>query len=462
MKQKKLSMKFVNSLLILTFLLGQVFRPIFCPISSDVSKDTLASRALTQINSGTVDNDSSKQTFTPNEKPLKFQPVTIRGTQLFRGGKPYVIRGVTLGFVPEGMTRMNAELNLHNAGEENIELMAEAGINTVRTYNAPTEDLLDAFAKHGIMVIVVFPNDDDRTVSNKVDIMHGNQPGGHLWYVEKHRKHPAILMWEYGNEYNLHKEWFDGSVENWYKILKEASTEVKEIDKLHPVSSAHGGFVPSWLVNSMTNVDIWGMNIYRGDSFRRPLWQSLFRQWARKNPGKPMYLSEWGNIRTTSTAKRLWAKLVQIINLKLSNEWRNNRTTPDQAQATTAKKLWAELDQAIDNKQSNGGTFMAWQDEDWKPGSAVERTLGIVKSGEVGQKRVPKATWHFFKGTWTKMLIFAASTLSVLGITIADIEDVSISSEQHRLIVTTEGKRYIFVPHDKIQEREIKLTEQNI
>jgi beta-galactosidase GanA len=42
-------------------------------------------------------------------------------------------------------------------------------------------------------------------------------------YVKKYKDHDAILLWELGNEYNYHPEWFDGDIANWYNALNDAS-----------------------------------------------------------------------------------------------------------------------------------------------------------------------------------------------------------------------------------------------
>lgn len=324
----------------------------------------------------TTQTTPSKRTYPPNEIPLRQKRIEVKASQLLRNGQPYVIRGVTLGFVPDGMDRLTAELKLYNVGEENIRLMAAAGINTVRTYNAPTKDLLDAFARHGIMVIVGIPNYDDRQVRHKVDI----QNGSYLDYIRRFKNHEAILMWEFGNEYNYHPEWFGGNVENWYQILEKASAAAKRNDPSHPVSSAYGELVPSSLVKRMKHVDIWGINVYRGNNFG-----GLFEQWQRENSGKAMYLSEYGN----------------------------NQSASEQAQAQTARSLWPELADAINNKQTVGGTWMAWRNEKWKRGGPAENNLGIVKGSPAGA--IPKPAYKVFQDAWTKILVFVIGALTALG-----------------------------------------------
>jgi len=104
---------------------------------------------------------------------------------------------------------------------------------------------LNAFAEAGIKII-----------------MHLNE-NSYTWYVNQYKDHPAILMWEFGNEFNYHPEWFGGNIDNWYDLLETAAENVKTIDPNHPVSTGNGEVPSLEVINSCPSVDVWGMNIYR-------------------------------------------------------------------------------------------------------------------------------------------------------------------------------------------------------
>ena len=70
-------------------------------------------------------------------------------------------------------------------------------------------------------------------------------------------------MWEFGNEFNYHPEWFGGNIDNWYNQLETAAANVKTIDPNHPVSTGNGEVPSLDVINSCPSVDVWGMNIYR-------------------------------------------------------------------------------------------------------------------------------------------------------------------------------------------------------
>ena len=95
-------------------------------------------------------------------------------------------------------------------------------------------------------------------------------------------------MWELGNEYNYHPEWFEGDIRNWYEALNNAAEVIHQNDRSHPVSTAHGELPDALALSSCPNVDVWGMNMYRWDN---P--EAVFSEWDAVS-SKPMYLSEAG------------------------------------------------------------------------------------------------------------------------------------------------------------------------
>jgi beta-galactosidase/beta-glucuronidase len=122
------------------------------------------------------------------------------------------------------------------------------------------------------------------------------QSGTYLDYVERFKSHPAILMWELGNEFNFHPEWFGGSLDLWYETLRKASAAIQAADPNHPVATAHGELPDEALIAEMTDVDVWGLNVYRWDvSYTAAV------DFAKLSD-KPMYFSEIGADSYMSTA----------------------------------------------------------------------------------------------------------------------------------------------------------------
>lgn len=203
--------------------------------------------------------------------------VTVSGGQLYIGTTAYQVRGVCYHPVPKGSTNIRSFETL----EQDIALMKEAGINTIRVYE-PIGDMavLDTLHARGIKVIMGF----GYRQNGKYDIASGT----YKEYIAKFKSHKAILFWELGNEYNYHPEWFDNALENWYRALNTAALEIHNIDPNRPVATAHGDLPSKQVVDLCEAVDIWGMNVYRWDN---P--SSILEEWQGIS-NKPMYISEAG------------------------------------------------------------------------------------------------------------------------------------------------------------------------
>ena len=166
--------------------------------------------------------------------------------------------------------------------DEDLKLMVEAGVNTIRVYS-PIDDIsiLDKIDKAGIKIIVGFGYNQE----GYFDILSGSFEN----YIKKYKNHNAILLWELGNEYNYHAEWFEGDINNWYKALNEAAYKIKQIDSSKPVTTAHGEIPDKILVEKLDNIDAGGINVYRWDD---P--SDLLEEWLNISE-KPLYLSEAGS-----------------------------------------------------------------------------------------------------------------------------------------------------------------------
>jgi len=202
--------------------------------------------------------------------------VSSSDRQIMVDDSPYIIKGICYHPVPKGSDQRDFG-NL----TEDLELMTEAGINTIRVY-APIDDkaVLDEIDAAGIKIVLGFGYNQ----GGKFDILSGT----FIDYVNKYKDHAAILMWELGNEYNYHPEWFDGDIKNWYNAMNNAAKLIHENDPSHPVTTAHGELPDSLALSLGKNIDVWGMNVYRWDN---P--STIFSQW-KKVSSKPMYLSEAG------------------------------------------------------------------------------------------------------------------------------------------------------------------------
>ena len=206
-----------------------------------------------------------------------YNRVFIQNSKLNVNGTEYFIKGICYDPVPIGETKRNFEMI-----DKDLSLMKEAGINTIRVYSPIDEvKILDKIDKAGIKVIISFGYNQN----GYYDILNNT----YLEYVKKYKNHNAILLWELGNEYNYHPEWFNGNIDNWYNSMNSAANEIKKIDQNHPVSTAHGEIPDDKARKIGSNIDIWGINIYRWDD---P--SSFISEWEKVS-NLPIYFSEAGS-----------------------------------------------------------------------------------------------------------------------------------------------------------------------
>ena len=202
--------------------------------------------------------------------------VRTEGSKLLLNDSPYLIKGICYHPVPKGKEKRSFE-NL----KQDIALMLEVGINTIRVYE-PVDDstVLDQLNAAGIQLILGFGYNQNGVY----DIASGTV----LDYVKKYKDHPAILFWELGNEYNYHPEWFGGDIATWYKALNSTAAAIQALDKNHPVATAHGEIPTEEVLSANPNIDLWGVNVYRWD---QP--GSLIEEWEKRSD-LPLYFSEAG------------------------------------------------------------------------------------------------------------------------------------------------------------------------
>ncbi len=135
--------------------------------------------------------------------PPKAEPATaelrptVRGKFIFVGQEKFYVRGVTYGtFRPD---ENGDEFPAPRMMERDFALMAENGINTVRTYTAPPRWLLDAAQRHGLRVMVGLPVEREAAFLDYEECAQSTEQ----MVREKIRActgHPAVLCYTIGNE----------------------------------------------------------------------------------------------------------------------------------------------------------------------------------------------------------------------------------------------------------------------
>jgi len=263
---------------------------------------------------------------------LNNDKVSVSGRQIMVDEVPYFIKGICYHPVPKGSSKRSFK-----GLAADLALMQEAGINTIRVYS-PIDDkaVLDEIHTAGLKLVIGFGYNQN----GYFDILSGS----FLDYVEKYKTHPAILLWELGNEYNYHPEWFEGDLKNWYSAMNDAAAKIHELDPNHPVTTAHGDLPDSLALAMSPNIDVWGMNVYRWDSPG-----DLFEKWSEVSD-KPMYLAEAGADSYMAAAMNGYEK-----------------GPNEKAQTDATKNILKEIFE--NTTVCSGVTLFAFNDEWWKAGN---------------------------------------------------------------------------------------------
>ena len=274
--------------------------------------------------------------------------VSVKERQIFVNDALYTIKGICYHPVPKGSPNKRSWETL----TQDLALMTEAGINTIRVYE-PIDDIkvLDEINAAGLKVIIGFGYNQ----GGKNDI----ESGTFIDYVNTYKHHDAILMWELGNEYNYHPEWFGDDIKNWYTAMNNAAALIHKNDTNHPTTTAHGDLPDALALEMSPNIDVWGMNVYRWDN---P--EPIFKQWKAVS-SKPMYLSETGGDSYMTIEK---AGYQQGENQK--------------AQADAAKNI---LEKVFNNQDiCSGVTLFSFTDGWWKAGNNTVQDIGGYAPNSTG------------------------------------------------------------------------------
>ncbi len=266
--------------------------------------------------------DTLTESFTveePEPVELGASLVEIRGRQLFLRRRnldgalaPEIVFPIIgINYSPASRTTNTSPFDPNNAeirrrefkiwATTDLPLLKQMKINTVRLFIDPGLDedglaLLDQFYAQQIMVVMTI----DDAINNLVRVEQA---------VNRYKNHPAILMWSLGSEWNINRYFgVANSVQEAAERTQTAAALVKQLDSQHPVASSYGEIAiaadglrladTQRYVNTVcTSVDVWGLNIYRGNRFG-----DLFTQWAALS-SKPMFIGEYGTdaFRSTTT-----------------------------------------------------------------------------------------------------------------------------------------------------------------
>jgi hypothetical protein len=211
--------------------------------------------------------------------------VTVRGDTILVDDRPFQVRGV--------------------AGRVRFDVLKGLGANTVRTYGDETDQVLDDAARHGLKVIAGLWLEPPRRGFD-----YRNRPATEAQLkaiaaiVERHRRHPALLMWGVGNE--VEAELADDALV--WPAIEEAARLVKSLDPAHPtmaVLAEAGGDKVRRLAAQVPSIDVLGVNAY-GDALLTMPDRVRAQAWRG-----PIVVSELGALGQWQAGKSAWGAALE-------------------------------------------------------------------------------------------------------------------------------------------------------
>jgi beta-galactosidase/beta-glucuronidase len=240
------------------------------------------------------------------------------GVKLLVNGKALMVNGMNWDYFPIGT---NYEYILWEEPEDFIaqalademSLLKAMGVNTIRVYTGIPPRWIQhiyeeygiytmlnhAFGRYGLMLDGTWAGNTEYSDLRVVELLL--QEVTEL--AETYQDTPGLLLYLLGNENNYGLFWGGAETEDiptedrastaraqhMYQLFDQAAVAMKAIDKSHPVALCNGDLLFLDIVaKECPNVDIFGVNVYRGISFG-----DLFER-VKNEYGKPVLLTEFG------------------------------------------------------------------------------------------------------------------------------------------------------------------------
>jgi len=346
--------------------------------------------------------------------------VRVVGRQLFVNDNLFTVKGVCYSPTPVGESSGYDWSSSPDNYSKDFALLRAMGSNTIRIYKPPAQiAAMDALYLNGIYVIMDYPISWGVNVSDPAT--RQSIKDGFLDMVNTWKNHPAVLMWNLGNEMNGHVS----SLSNWYSLVNECAQLAHSADPNHPVTASCqdvGGGIEGEIgsYNSLVPyMDIWSVQLYRGSSFG-----NLFTSFATKS-SKPLLLTEFG---------------CDGYNGSIGSEDQNTQSTYLDSQWTEIKNKLSSTDPS---KVSIGGCVFEWSDEWWKHSGGSnsfhdmatdwtnpnysdpnmnEEWWGIVSIAPDTYHKAQRRAWYTLQGWWR--------TAPLLTVTLKKISDNTVPPEQ--------------------------------
>jgi hypothetical protein len=216
---------------------------------------------------------------------------TASGNQLMRKGSPFYIKGVS--------------------GNTYFKELAEIGGNTIRIYDTTNiAHSLDEAQKYNLSVIVDIPlpkygkyydpySEESFNIQLQKDVKV---------FVNKHKNHPSLLIWNLGNELNYPLVFRKN---NFIKTFNTLIDVIHLEDPNHPVSTTISGTARSQTLGvylQSSKLDILGFNVFGN---LKDL-NALISKISLVTEPMPYFISEWGIHGPWEAVKNEWGRNLEL------------------------------------------------------------------------------------------------------------------------------------------------------
>ncbi len=214
--------------------------------------------------------------------------------RITRNGEPYFIKGA--------------------GGETNLDTLEAVGGNSIRTWGADNlQSVLDEAQTHNLTVCAGmwlgherhgFDYNDQAAVDQQRDKC--------LEVIQKHKDHPALLIWAIGNEMEA-----DGTNVAIWKAIEEIASQAKQIDPNHPTMTVLHELSDIKVKNIQQHcpsIDIIGINSYGGIS-------SLADRYRAAGGKRPYIVTEHGPFGPWEVGKTAWEAPIEPSSTEKSKSY---------------------------------------------------------------------------------------------------------------------------------------------
>ncbi|MGF1555023.1 glycoside hydrolase family 2 TIM barrel-domain containing protein [Paucihalobacter sp.] len=281
---------------------------------------------------------------------------------LIRNGQPFEIKGA--------------------AGDSNIKMISEIGGNTLRVYDTVNiKNILNEAHDSNLAVIldIPLPRYDKDYFNYEDENYQKNLKKSIQDLVNRHKNHPALLMWNLGNEVDFPFSILGNGFTNTYNDLVNL---IHESDPNHPISTTITGRRSNIfsLFFFSPKLDIYGFNTF-GALYEL---DDRFSTLGPINGKFPFYLSEWGSNGPWENGTTSWGVPIEPFSSEKAKQIEQNYKLVEGYNKTNCV---GSLIFYWGNKQESTHTWFSLFDENDLKSHQIETLLNLWNVSTTNPKR---------------------------------------------------------------------------